>query len=350
MTPTVSVIMAAYNGAGLIGETIATLRAQRFADWELVVVDDCSTDATPATIRAIGDPRIRLFQAPENGGPVKARNLAFAHARGRYVAGLDHDDLCHPDRFARQVAYLDANPATVLVATGATELRGGRVVPSQLPPVTRPALLDWLLEIQNPLVWSSVLFRADAARRLDPLTRPQLLYAEDFDFYHRLRGFGTLARLDETLVTYRSHPGGLSQRQAARMGESATAVLAERYAALFGEEGAERAATVVRHVMGRVAVPDGATLARLGETIATLQAAHIARTGVGGEDLALIRWETARLWARIGRAALRSGTVGIGAALKARPDHLGLGYAGLDDLLTGQLIGAARNLVRRPRA
>lgn len=344
--PTVSVVMAAYNGAALIGPTIASLRAQTFTDWELVVVDDCSTDDTRAVVAAVADPRIRLIAAERNVGAVRTRNRAFDLARGRYIAGLDQDDLCHPDRFARQVAYLDASPATVLVAAAAAELRDGRVVASQLPPTTTPALIAWLLHIQNPLVWSSVMFRADAVRRFGAMTRPELLYAEDFDLYHRLAGVGRIARIDAELLTYRSHGGGASQRFQAQMAASAQAVLSECYAPILGEAAAADAALVGRYVMGRATVPDGDTLRRLGAIIAALQDHYLRRHRPDRESQWLIRWETARLWARIGRAALRSGAVDMAERLAARPAHLGLGHAGPGELLTSRFVGAVRRARR----
>ena len=338
--------MAAYNGAALIGATIDSLLAQTRPDWELVVVDDRSTDATRDIVAGYTDPRIRLIAAPVNQGPVRARNLAFTLARGRYVAGLDHDDLCHPERLARQVAYLDAHPPIVLVGTAATELRGSAIVPSQLPPITSPALIAWLLHIQNPLVWSSVMVRADAVRAMPELTRPDRLYAEDFDLYHRLLPIGGIARLDEELVTYRSHAGGASQRFTATMYAQAGRVLGDCYRPVFGERSEAIAALIVRHVMGRETVADGDTLRTLGDAIAQLQAYFLATYRPDRESQWLIRWETARLWARIGRAALRSGAVTIGERFTARPDHLGLGHAGLGELMASHLVGAARRARR----
>ncbi|MES2755131.1 MAG: glycosyltransferase family A protein [Pseudomonadota bacterium] len=348
--PTVSVIMAAYNGAALIGETIASLRAQNFTDWELVVVDDCSTDATREVIAAIDDPRIRASVNAANAGPVRTRNQAFSLTRGRYVAGLDQDDLCHPDRLAAQVAYLDTQPDVALVATAAQELRGTEVVASQLSPVTTPALIGWLLHLQNPLVWSSTMFRADTVRRLDVMTRPELLYAEDFDLYHRLSKLGRIARLDRELVTYRSHPGGASQKFETTMYASAERVLTEVYTPIFGEGAARAADLVLHHVMGRRPVPDGDTLRAVGDTIAALQQHYLTQARPDRESQWLIRWETARLWARIGRAALRSGKVSFGDRLGARPDHLGLGHAGFEELVASGIVGAARNVRARSRA
>ncbi|HVI99723.1 MAG TPA: glycosyltransferase [Sphingomonas sp.] len=344
--PTVSVIMAAYKGAALLPETLASLQAQTFVDWEAIVVDDCSPDDTLRVLRAWPDPRVRVIAAEANQGPVKTRNRAFAETRGRYIAALDQDDLCLPDRFARQVAWLDAHPEAVLVGSAAGTLCDGVTAPSTHEPVTTPLLIEWLLRIRNPLVWSSVMLRADAARALDPFTRPEILYAEDFDLYHRMSRLGRIARIDEELLLYRVHEGGASQRYHDTMIASATRVLAEAHRPALGDAADSVADLLARHVMAGDPVPDRATLVTLGQTIKALQDAFIAERGPTGDDLALIRWETARLWGRIGRAALRSGALGIGDAIAARPDHLGLGYARADEIVLSRLIGGARGLRR----
>ncbi|WP_375383401.1 glycosyltransferase family 2 protein [uncultured Sphingomonas sp.] len=346
-TPTVSVVMAAYNGAALIGETLASLAAQTMPDWEAVVVDDGSTDGTLAMLRGWPDARVRVIAARENGGPVLARNMALSHARGRYVAGLDHDDLCRPDRFARQVAYLDRHRDVALVGSAAAALSDGRVTPLRHAPITTPALIEWLLRIENPLVWSSVMIRGEAARRLDPFTRPELVCAEDFDLYHRLARLGRIARLDDELVVYRQHAGGMSQRLVDRMQASATRVMAEAYAPVLGDEAEPAATLVVRHVMGQVPVPDRATLARLGAILVTLQQDFLDRRPVDDRDVTLIRWETARRWARIGRAALRTRGITLADVVAVRPDHVGMGYAGPEELIWSRLIGEARRWLRR---
>ena len=345
VSPTVSVIMAAYNGAALIPETVASLQAQTLADFEVVIVDDCSTDETRDVLRAIDDPRFRIIEAAVNQGPVRARNSAVAHARGRYLAGLDQDDLCMPERFARQVAYLDANPDTVLIGTGAAWLDDTVVSSSPRTALSTPAVIEWLLRIENPLVWSSIMLRASAAT--DPFTDPARLYAEDFDLYQRMSKVGRIARIDEELVLYRRHAGGASQRYTETMTANAARVLAESYAPLFADYSDEAAWLIVRHMMAQNPVPDRATLRALGDVLMRLQADFLATHAVDTESLKMIRWETARRWGRVGRAALRSGTVTLADIVAARIDHLGMGYQGMDELVVSRLIGGARAARRR---
>ncbi|QKS01296.1 glycosyltransferase family 2 protein [Sphingomonas sp. CL5.1] len=342
--PVVSVVMAAYNGAALIGETLESLATQTLGEFEAIVVDDRSTDDTLAVLRGWPDGRVRAIALEENGGPVRARNRAFAEARGRYIAGLDQDDLCRPERFARQVAYLEANPDVALVGSDTAVLVDGAIRPPRHPANTTPRLTEWLLRIENPLVWSSVMIRADVARRLEPFTRPELLYAEDFDLYHRIARLGRVARVDADLLIYRQHGGGASQRFVETMRASATRVLAGAYAGVFGDGAEEAAALVARNLMGRAAPPDRATLRRLGEVLVALQEDFLTRHDCGAHDVRLIRWETARRWAGVARAGLRAGTLTLGDALAVRPAHMGLGYAGFEELIVSRLVGGARKL------
>ena len=343
--PAVSVIMAAYNGAALVGETVASLQAQSFGDWELIAVDDCSKDDSVAVLKGIRDRRIRVIRSEVNGGPVVARNRAFAEARGRYIAALDQDDICRPERLARQVGYLDSNPDTVLVSTAADLLLDGQVRPGNWPRPLTPALIDWLMLVQNPIVWSSVMFRADAARRLDPFERPEMRYVEDFDLYHRLRQFGRLAQIDEPLMLYRCHAGGASNMFTATMTAHAEALLAERHAARMGRADPRIAPLVVRYCMAREPIPDGATLARLFAGIAALRT-DFGRRGHDTRTLALVDREISRLWWRLCRAGVRSGTLALPQALAARPAAVALGEGQAADLMLSQFIGGVRAMRR----
>lgn len=344
--PTVSVIMPAYNGAAWIGATIDSVLAQKFSDWELVIVDDCSTDDTRALLATLRDPRIRVLHAEANGGPVLARNQAFAEARGRYIAGLDQDDLCKPGRFAKQVAWLDAHPDTVLVATAAALLEGDRVTAWPAGRRLSPATIDWLLLTQNPLVWSTVMFRAEAARLLDPFERPHVRYAEDFDLYHRLSRFGRIARLDDAELLYRCHPGGASKKYAEMMAASAAQVLAERYLPVFGPDAArESSALVVRYLMAREPVPGLETLGRLSGILSALHAHHIAHTPLTPAERIEVDGEHARLWWLIARPALRQGAVTLREAMAVQPPGVTLRSRDPDRLIS-PLIGRVRALGR----
>lgn len=104
----VSIIMPAYNSAGFIRETIESVQAQTYSSWELIVVDDCSTDGTPEVVDELSrsDPRVRCLRLERNSGAAVARNRAMAAARGQYMAFLDSDDLWYPDKLSRQIDFM----------------------------------------------------------------------------------------------------------------------------------------------------------------------------------------------------------------------------------------------------
>ena len=345
--PLISVVMAAYNGAGLIEDTIASVLAQDLPDFELVVVDDASTDDTLARLRAVTDPRVRVIAASANGGPVVARNIAFAAARGRYIAGLDQDDLCHPHRFSTQAAFLDANPDTVLVASAVDLLRDGTVRAPVAPLRTTPALIAWRMRFGNPLVWSSVMFRADAARGLDVFERTDRLYAEDFDFYIRIAQLGALARIDRPLVTYRIHPGGASQRFTRRMDQSAGAVLAAMHGQHFGADADAVARLMLVHFTGGAAVPDVPTLDRLGRSREHVDRAFRAAHALTPDDSALITTEFGRMWWRMADASVRAGMVSLDDAVRARPAGVPARHPSARRALGSVAIGRARATLAR---
>src|SRR4051794_30488868 len=224
-SPRVSVLMTTYNGVRTISDSLRSILTQDMPDFELIVVDDASTDETPALLSTIADPRLVLLRNDSRLGIAGARNRGLAQSRAPYIAALDHDDLSAPTRLGLQATYLDNHPDTVLVATAVSELRDGKLTLEDQPRQISPALLRLLLHLDNPLAWSSVMLRADALRRLDPPLRPQFEPADDFDLYHRLLGRGRIARLDAALTIYRWHASNTTYAVGANITDGATRVL-----------------------------------------------------------------------------------------------------------------------------
>jgi teichuronic acid biosynthesis glycosyltransferase TuaG len=113
--PLVSIVTPAYRAGPFVGQCIASVQAQTFPEWEMLVVDDCSPDDTCAVVEgfAAKDPRVRLLRQPRNGGPALARDAAVLAARGRYVAFLDSDDWWLPGKLERQIEYMRRTGAAV---------------------------------------------------------------------------------------------------------------------------------------------------------------------------------------------------------------------------------------------
>ncbi len=275
--PRVSVLMTTRDGAAWIGESLASVFAQTMEDFELVVVDDGSVDATPALLAAVRDPRIRVLRHEAPRGIAGGRNAGLALCRGAYVAVLDHDDVSLPGRLLAQADFLDRQAAVAFVGTAVRILADGVSTDSGQPVRVGSAGLRMLLHLGNALTWSSVMFRRDALMRLaaeGPVLRESAEPADDFDLYHRLLGCSEGARLDEVLTLYRAHAASATHRSAERMFCCAASVLAQAYVSWFGEGAHDAAALAIRHLSHREPVPDAATLDRVLAVIARVTEAH----------------------------------------------------------------------------
>ena len=126
MASLVSVIMPAYNGAKFIEQAIESVVQQTYADWELVIVEDCSTDATRALLQRYDDARIWVLYNDTNQGIAYSTNKAIAHSHGRYLALLDDDDIAMPERLAIEARYLDEHPEIAVVGGKNITITAGR--------------------------------------------------------------------------------------------------------------------------------------------------------------------------------------------------------------------------------
>ncbi|MFM8322677.1 MAG: glycosyltransferase [Chloroflexota bacterium] len=215
--PAVSVLLPCYNAARTLPQTLDSLLRQTLADFEIVAVNDGSTDETPALLRAWAarEPRLRLLDLP-HGGIIPALNAGLAACRAPYVARLDADDLCEPQRLELQAAFLDRRPEVDVVSC---RVRG---FPPQDVREGFAIYLEWLnglltdaeirreLFVESPLPHPSVTFRRAAV--LDVGGYQEHGWAEDYDLWLRLALRGCrFAKLPETLLAWREHPDRLTR-------------------------------------------------------------------------------------------------------------------------------------------
>ncbi len=114
MSPLISIITPVYNSAAFIGDTIESVLNQTYTNWEMILVDDVSTDDSVAVIKSFDDDRIKLIQLEKNSGPAVARNTAILKAKGRYIAFLDSDDLWLPEKLEKQLAFIQQKNCAVV--------------------------------------------------------------------------------------------------------------------------------------------------------------------------------------------------------------------------------------------
>jgi glycosyltransferase involved in cell wall biosynthesis len=211
--PRVSITIPTYNCAHFIERAIRSILAQSYTDYEIVIVDDGSTDNTRVVLAPFGD-RIRyIYQA--NGGLSAARNTALAHAGGELIAYLDADDLWYPDRLERQVAFLDANPGCGFVHSDVTVIdEHDRIIHQRFnaetgrPVPQGPCVLDLLrrCHVQVP----SVLERRICVERAGSF-HPRLKTAQDYLHWIRIAMSGmAVGYIAEPLALYRRTTSSLS--------------------------------------------------------------------------------------------------------------------------------------------
>jgi len=215
-TPVVSVLMPVRNGARFLAEAVASVLASSERGLELIVVDDGSTDASPAIIAAAqrADERIVALAQPRLG-LVAALELARSRARAPYLARLDADDLASPDRFARQLERFESDSDLVLLGTAMDRIdAAGRRIGQFAYPEAHDALMQALWR-RNPFVHSSIMMRASAAGAAGGY-RAFFAEAEDYDLWLRLSERGTVANLPEALGSARTHADTVTARAGLR--------------------------------------------------------------------------------------------------------------------------------------
>lgn len=218
--PAISVVLPTHNGSRYLDRAIESVVEQTFADWELILVDDASTDDTPAKIDAWAtrDERIRAVHLTENRKLPGALNEGFRLAKGDYLTWTSDDNWYAPEALAKMAGVLETRPRVDIVYTGMTE-----VDETGSPSGTLPALAPEELAVTN-CVGACFLYRRTVHETLDGY-REDLFLAEDYDFWLRASLDFRLEPLDELLYFYRKHSGSLTeQRRAAIARATETAV------------------------------------------------------------------------------------------------------------------------------
>lgn len=207
--PKLSVCVPTYNRVGYLSQALRTLTAQTFKEFELLVVDNCSTDETAALVESFGDPRIRFHRNERNVGSRENWNRCLDLARGEYVAICHDDDLYEPDFLRRGVGVLEENPGVAFLHTAVRvvdeegrPLRVFRACPGDRVIPGHEAFVGYLSR-SHDVVMSSVIARRSSYNAVERFT-PDYLCA-DFEMWLRLSLEGDVAYIATPLVSYRTH-------------------------------------------------------------------------------------------------------------------------------------------------
>lgn len=225
--PLVSVCIPSYNHEKYIGACIDSVLRQTFSDLEVVITDDCSKDGSVALIRSLDDPRIRLFESEINQGPAVAANNNIRNAQGEYLCLVASDDLFHPEKIERQLAYLTANPEVGAVFSYMRYVdETGRELPDhpgyswiEVDNQPREVWLRRFFNKGNLLSAPTVMIRRSVLDRVG-LFDPRLLQTQDFDLWIRVCLQSEIHVLPERLVDYRVRDHELNTSAATPMQQS----------------------------------------------------------------------------------------------------------------------------------
>lgn len=213
--PTVSVVMPAYNAKRYITDAVESVLAQTFRDFELIIIDDGSTDGTEAILMQLAakDSRIRLTRRP-NTGIVGALNDALARANGEFVARMDADDLSFPERFEKQLTFLREHPDCVCVGTQIQRMDPyGTPLHREEHNLTHAEIDTELMTGRGfAMVHPTVMMRREAVETVGGY-RKQYEISEDLDLFLRLGEVGTLANLSDLLLHYRIHYNSINHQK-----------------------------------------------------------------------------------------------------------------------------------------
>ena len=211
--PKVSVVIPAYNTLAYLPQSLTSALKQTFTDFDVLIVDDGSTDGLAAWAAQLSDPRVRLVTQANQGLP-GARNTGVRHTEGEYIAFLDGDDLWRPDKLAKQVALLDSRPEVGLVHTSVSfiDARGDAI--------SRPVAAHGDGDVYREFLTFNEFYMVRCGST--PLVRracfddvglfdPSLKFAEDWEMWTRVAAHYHVATLGENLVLYRQHSSNLTK-------------------------------------------------------------------------------------------------------------------------------------------
>jgi glycosyltransferase involved in cell wall biosynthesis len=206
--PKISVLMPAYNAEKYITEAIDSILAQTFADFEFIIINDGSTDRTAEIVRSYKDPRIVFVDNEKNQGLITVLNQGMDMARGEYIARMDADDISLPERFAKQIAFMDAHPDVGLLGTQ-LQIFGYRHWKSSYP--EKIGILD--IHKINHINHPTVMLRKSVFDKYNLRYNHDYIACEDYELWSRVVRYTKVANLPDVLLKYRLHDANESVKK-----------------------------------------------------------------------------------------------------------------------------------------
>lgn len=201
-TPLISVVLPVYNAAAFVGEAISSVLCQSFGDFELLIINDGSSDGSDNVIKSFVDERIRYVNNSENKGLVYSLNLGIDLSKAKYLIRMDADDVCLADRFFRQFNFMEENPDVVVSGGQLVDYENIRIASKV---VTEPDKLKALLLFSCVLSHPTVIIRNAVIKSQCLYYNSEFVHAEDYELWSRISRNYKIANIPDVLLRYRFH-------------------------------------------------------------------------------------------------------------------------------------------------
>lgn len=308
--PKVTVLMSVFNGRRFLRPSLESILNQSYRNFELLIVDDGSTDDTGEIVRSLKDARIQLHRNASNLGLTASLNRGVELARSPLIARMDSDDISHPERLARQVAHLEAHPEVGALGSAYTNTnQSGK--PLFTSSFAAPhGFLVWYMFFQNPIAHPSVLMRTDVLRKVGGY-RSKFRYGQDLDLWWRMARHAKLGNLDQPLIQLRRHPHSITNLHMAEQRASCALIREEMRPAILGAD---------QHQMIQTRLEAATTLPGFqARYITALWEAYLATAVLTEQESRLVRRDAAY---RLGLLALKHPLDASGPATLAQAHRL----------------------------
>lgn len=207
----VSILLPVYNSETTIQETIDSILCQTYSDFELVIINDGSSDKSEQIIGQYSDKRIRYYKNEQNKGLIYTLNRGLDLCNGEYIARIDADDIMLPTRLEKQTNYMDTHPH--IIASGSSTIRFNGIHKEKIytPPLT-PKEIQHKILLGSPIPHPSAIIRKETLIKYNIRYDYNYIHAEDYKFWYDLSQYGDLANIKEPLTKYRYSPKQISQK------------------------------------------------------------------------------------------------------------------------------------------
>ena len=208
--PLVSVILPVYNASTFLKESIDSVLNQTYTNFELIIINDASTDDSDIIISSYDDSRICHFKNSENLKLIKTLNKGIYLAKGKYIARMDADDICYPNRLEEQISFLENNPEYILVGSSAKVIDERGIEKNDLVYFSEHEDIVFASLFYSPIIHPSAVIRKGGLDDFNLKYDESYIHVEDYELWTRMLFFGKFKNLKKNLLKYRVHSTQIS--------------------------------------------------------------------------------------------------------------------------------------------